>query len=211
MRDTQTRRNRALGLVEKTILGIIAGASAAIGIVEIVFLVGRIARLAGDDRLVVAGIPVVDTAAPSLLEASARVVAAQYETVALTVDGLPPTVRAYLIAAAVLTSLLVVGICAAVAWLCLRVFIGRPFVASATWGIGIVSILVILASLGTSLFTGIAHAEIARFLGLGAEEGIMALAVAVDLAPLGWGLALAVVAGAFELGQRLQRDSDGLV
>ena len=33
----------------------------------------------------------------------------------------------------------------------------------------------------------------------------------VDLAPLAWGFALAVVAAAFEIGQRLQRETEGLV
>jgi hypothetical protein len=43
------------------------------------------------------------------------------------------------------------------------------------------------------------------------SAGLPGFEMTVDLAPLGWGFALAVVAGAFEIGQRLQRDTEGLV
>ena len=49
------------------------------------------------------------------------------------------------------------------------------------------------------LFEGIANAELVRFLGDGVlaadgAEGLPALAVSIDFAPIGWGLALGVVA-----------------
>jgi len=206
-----SRSRRALALIEKTTLGAIAGAAAALGMVEIVLLAGRIIRLATNQRNTVEGVPAVNASAPELVSAAPDIAAAQYETIALTVDGLPPTVRAYLIAATVLASLLTIGICAAVAWLCFRVFVGRPFVTSATWGVGIVAILVFLAGPVSSTLTSIAQAETLTFLGLGDEEGLIAFSWTVDLAPLGWALALTIVAAAFEIGQRMQRDTEGLV
>jgi hypothetical protein len=207
----QTRQSRALGLIEKTILGFIAGAAAAIGIVDVVMLVGRVIRLATEQAITLTGVPLVEADAVSVREAASSVVAAHYETVAITVDGAPPAVRGYLIAAAILGTLVSIGICVVLAWLCLRVFVGRPFVTSATWGIGLVAILVILGGLGSSLASSIANAEAIEFLALDSSQGLMAFEVSIDLAPLGWGLALAVVAGAFEIGQRMQRDTTGLV
>lgn len=200
----------AMRIVEKTILGFIAGAAAAIAIVETVLLIQRVIGLASSSPTLVQGMRVTDVDAPGILAASPQLASAQVESVALTIDDLAATPRGYLIVAAILGSLLTIGVCAVVAWLCLRVFVGRPFVRSATWGIGAVAILVILGGIGSSFFGAIAHAEIARDLGL-TGAGLPALELVIDLSPFGWGLALAVVAGAFELGQRMQRDTEGLV
>lgn len=208
----QTRGNRALGLLEKTILGVIAGGAAAIGVVEIVLLVGRVADLASNGSTVLGAVPVTDARASGITEATPLVSAANYETVALTIEGLPGAARGYLIAAVILGTLVSIGISAAVVWLCLRVFVNRPFVRSATWAIGAVAILVVIGGLGSPLFTGIARAEAIGYVGLGAAQGLSAdFAATVDLAPIGWALALIVVAAAFELGQRMQRDTERLV
>lgn len=205
--DLQTHAHRTLGLVEKTILGFIAGAAAAIGVVETVFLVQRIVGLVADETTTLPGVPLLGPL-PADLGAAPALVSAEYDTVTLVVDGLPAGARAALVAAAVLGSLLTVGICAVVAWLCLRVFVGRPFVRSATWGIGIVSILIVLVTLARPTLLGVAHAEAAALTGLDALPDFL---VAFDPTPLGWAFALAVVGGAFELGQRFQRDSEALI
>ena len=206
----QTRRVRALGLIEKVILGIIAGAAAAIGVVEVVLTVGRVVGTLADRVVTVTGVQLAETAAPAFTEASTAVVTADYDSVTLAIEGLPANIRALLVAAVVLGAIVTIGVCAAVAWLCLRVFLGRPFVTSATWGIGIVAILIIIGQLGSAVLTSMANAEIAIFLGKAGDQLPVFLAV-VNLAPLGWGLALAVVAAAFEIGQRLQRETEGLV
>jgi hypothetical protein len=126
----------------------------------------------------------------------------------LVVTELPDAAVAALIAAAVLTSLLTIGTCVAVGWLCVRVFIGRPFVRSATLGISVVAILVLLAGLGTPMLRGIANTEAVEHAGF---EGLALLLYEVDFAPLGAAFALIVVAAAFEIGQRLQRETQGLV
>lgn len=197
---SSTRARRAAGLAEKTILGVIAGAAAAIGVLELVFLVQRIAAAASG--------PVTLTGVPLAAAQDAGIPGATFDTVTLTVDDLSGGGRAALIGALLVSSLLTVGICAVVAWLCLRVFVGRPFVRSATWGIGVVAILVIAAALGAPALHGVANAEAAAVLD---SEALPVFLVAIDPAPIGWGFALAVVAGAFELGQRLQRDAEGLV
>ena len=197
---------RVLGLAEKLILGFIAGCAAAIGVLETVFLVGRIAAVATSDPTSISGVRLAD-AVPADLGGSAALVSAEYDTVTIVVEGLSGGARGALIAATVLTSLLTIGICAVLVWLCLRVFVGKPFVRSATWGIGGVAILVLLAGLGAPFLRGIASTEAVNEVG---ADGALLIAE-LDLAPLGWAFALIVVSAAFEIGQRLQRETAGLV
>lgn len=204
--ELQTRARRTLGLIEKTILGVIAGAAAAIGIVDLVLLVQRIVDLVTPGPTTLLGVHLAEPLTPEF--ASPEVSGAVTSTVDLTVTTLPSGAVVALVAAAIVTSLLTIGICAVVAWLCLRVFLGKPFVRSATWGIGVAAILVLLGGLGGPLLTGIAYAETALRLEI---DELAPFLVTLDLAPLGWTFALAVIAGAFEIGQRLQRENEGLV
>lgn len=200
MAGTSGRAARAAGLAEKTILGFIAGAAAAVGVVSIVALVLRVvAVLSGP--VTVAGVP---TSEPI----DAGFGGATFDHVSITTDTLSDDGRLYLIAAAALSCLLALGICAVVAVLCVRIFLGRPFGPVITWGIAVVAILVFLAGLGVPTLEGMAAQQLAIQLDL---DQLPVFLVQVDLAPLAWGFALAVVAAAFEIGQRLQRETEGLV
>jgi hypothetical protein len=203
---TVTRTTRALGIAEKLILGFIAGCAVAIAVLETVFLLGRIAALATSDPTSISGVRLAD-AVPADVGGSAALVSAEYDTVTVVISGLSDGARGALIAAAVLTSLLTIGICTVLVWLCLRVFVGKPFVRSATWGIGSVAILVLLGGLGAPFLRGIASTEAVNQV---AADGAL-LVAELDLAPLGWAFALIVVAAAFEIGQRMQRDTESLV
>ncbi|MGM7698791.1 hypothetical protein [Microbacterium sp. A84] len=203
-----TAANRRMKQIEKVVLGVVAGAAAAIGIVDIVALTMRVIALATDEAIVVNGIPLMDFPAEQISEASAQVTSAAFETLTLTATGLSGSIRGLLITASILTALVAIGICAVVAWLCVRVLVGRPFVRSATWGIGIVAILVVAGGLLGPLFESLANAEIVMTLDI---TGLPVFLAVLDLSPLGWGMALAVVAGAFEIGQRMQQDTKGLV
>ena len=198
--STATRSRRAIGMLEKGILGTIAGAAAAIGVVELVLLVGRVVGLTSG--------PVTLSNVPTSAPLDAGFAGATFEAVSLTVADLSAGGRAFLMGSAALSSLLAIGICAMVVWLCVRVFLGKPFGPVATWGIGGVSILVIACGLGSPLLAGMAAQRATLDLGLAQLPTFL---VEVDLAPLGWGMALAVVAAAFEIGQRMQRETDGLV
>jgi len=203
---TTAKARRALGLAEKTVLGFVAGAASAIAVVDLVFLVLRIADLVTPGPTTLLGAQLNEPLEPAFDAPSVLAVTAG--TVDVTVESLPGGAVAALVGAVVVRSLLTIGICVVVAWLCVRVFLGKPFVRSATWGIGLVAILVLLAGLGGPLLTGIAHAEAAASLGI---DELAPFMVEIDPAPLGWTFALAIVAGAFEIGQRLQRDTEGLV
>lgn len=202
----QTRTHRALGLAEKTILGVIAGGAAAIAVIDLVLLVQRIVDLVTPGATVLPEATLAQPLEPTF--GAPEVTGAVAPTVDLTVGALPGGAIVALVAAAILTSLLTIGICLVVAWLCLRVFLGKPFERSATWGIGAAAILVLLGGLGGPLLTAIAYAETASAFDITELAPFM---VEIDLSPLGWTFALAVVAGAFELGQRMQRDTESLV
>jgi uncharacterized protein YhhL (DUF1145 family) len=198
---------RALSPFEKAILWLIAAVAAVLGVVNVLFLIGRIATLASAGPTELPNVPLADPA-PAALGGSSAIVSATYESVTLVVADLPSIARVALIAEAVVTTLLAIGICAAVVWLCVRVFMGRPFARPAATGISVIALLVIVAGLGGPFLRGIANTEAVAHAGY---DGLALLLFQVDFAPLGWAFALIVVAAAFEIGQRLQRDNDGLV
>ncbi|MCJ1709540.1 hypothetical protein [Microbacterium sp. VKM Ac-2923] len=133
---------------------------------------------------------------------------ATFDAVSLTLQDPSPGVRWFLVASALLSSLLIVAVSLIVAWLSFRLLRERPFGRVATWGAGTVAILVFLCGLGGPVLDGMAAQRAVLQLGV---EQLPTFLVEVDLAPVGWGLALAVVAAVFEIGQRMQRDADGLV
>lgn len=201
---------RAATLTEKTALGVIAGAAGAIAVVDIVGIGIRSGYLLGTPAITVPGLPLDAVDAPAAMSASDAVTAAEYDTVTITAEGLTLSPRLLLSVADALAVLGPVALCVVVAWLCVRLFAGRPFGTSATWGIGGAAIAVMTGGLLSQAVHANAVSEIVLELGL-ESAGLPTFEMTVDLAPLGWGFALAVIAGAFEIGQRLQRDTEGLV
>lgn len=201
--------NRAATLVEKIVLGFIAGAAAAIAVVDLIGAGIRSAVLMASEAITIPSMPLRSVDAKAVLAVPA-VSDAHYDTVTITAEGLSLSPRLLLAIADGLAILGPVALCIAVAWLCLRLFIGRPFGTAATWGIGAAAIAVMLGGLLSQAVRANAFSEVSQELGL-VSAGVPTFEMSIDLAPLGWGLALAVVAGAFEIGQRLQRDTEGLV
>ncbi len=201
---------RAATLTEKTVLGVIAGAAGAIAVVDIVASGIRSGYLLTSPSIVVPSMPLAAVDAPAALSASPAVTAAEYDTVTITAEGLSFSPRLLLSMADNLAVLGPVALCVVVAWLCVRLFVGRPFGTAATWGIGAAAIAVMAGGLFSQAVRANAFSEIVYELGL-ESAGVPLFEMTVDLAPLGWGFALVVVAGAFEIGQRLQRDTEGLV
>lgn len=167
------------------------------------------------------GVPLANGAAVSFLEEQPDVVGARYETAWMEIAAPPGQVRWLTVAALVLGAMLGIGISVVIAVLARRVREGRPFARSATLAVGTAAILVLISGVIAPLIGAIGEAELVRFLGddvVGAardtgfgREGLYLFGVAIDLTPFGWALALAVVAAAFEMGQRMQRDTEGLV
>jgi len=103
---------------------------------------------------------------------------------------------------------------AAIGVICFQLLRGEPFarVASRTLFVSAIVVLVagIAADLTTAIGTGLAVAEVLPIDGLSSSIEPR-FTLTVQLWPFGAALALAALAGVFRYGERLQRDTAGLV
>lgn len=207
---------------ERVVLRIIAGGALLVAALALVGAVFGTVSLATDERVAVPGMLIGNAETPEFTEKSGAIVEARYESVGIEVTGLSGEARAWLVTEHLSAALLTVGLGLVVAWVATRLAAGRPFVRSATIALGVAAILVTASGLLEQAAAAIARAEVVDFLGSRditaggtpdnpSYEGFVGFGLNLDLAPLAWGMALIVVAGAFELGQRLQRDTEGLV
>lgn len=174
------------------------------------------------DPTVVRGFGIGNSAVPTFAGKSGAIVDAGYETAWLSISGLPVETRWLMYAETALPALAVVVISVAVFWLSILLLRGRPFVRSLTRLVGVTALVVMVAGIGAQVFASAARASVVEFLDAqvitagsnmtdSSYEGLSYWTLNLDLAPVGWALSLALVAAAFELGQRLQRDTEGLV
>lgn len=153
-----------------------------------------------------------DTALPP--EASggtARIVDGTFETAFVTLSNLTPLTN-FLIAlgtvAGILTTIIV---STAVALLCWKLLKRRPFDRSLSWmAYAVGSVLMVGTILGQG-FGGLGRMMAASELNRDGLNGFWPLTTPLDFAPAFVGIAVLMVAAAFEAGRRLQRDTEGLV
>ena len=216
---TNTRRTW-LTTANDRALRVITWGAIVFGSVGLVVLIGRTIYLLNDPTVEVFGFQLANGAAPAFATDLPSVVGARYETAALIVENLPVGARWLLVGEAAFDSFLGIGMCVIVFLLGMRLLEERPFVRSVTWAIFAAAALVMVTGVFGPFLGALAHAEIASFLGddaiargVGASgtEGLYPLVMNIDLSPFGWGLGLGLIAGAFEIGQRMQRDTEGLV
>lgn len=219
-----TRRRSArptLSRVETWSVGLIGSGSLLVflGAVSTLFVATSVFS---SDPSVVRGFGLGNAEVPAFTEKSDSIVDAGYETVWLSVSDLPMSTRWLMYAETALPALAVMAISVAVFWLSIMLLRGRPFVRSLTHVAGGAAIIVMVAGVGAQVFASAARASVVEYLNpqvitAGGNqtdpsyEGVSYWALNLDLAPVGWALGLALVAAAFELGQRLQKDTEGLV
>jgi len=203
------RVTRTLQVAEKAVLGFMLVSSAAVALIAIVAVIARVITTMTAETLTVAAMSLENPAAEAIAEAPS-VTAASFDSASVTVSGLSTSPRMLLAMADALGTVGMICLCLVVAWLCVCLFAGRPFTKTATWGIGGAAIAVMAGGLLSQAVRANAHFEVVYELDLEAV-GLSSFAMSIDLAPLGWGLALAVIAGAFEIGQRMQHDTERLV
>ena len=151
---------------------------------------------------------------PDDLMAIAQIEHASATAVDVTITDAPASVTAWLLSADLLPILLVLIVCAAAIWLAVGLLQGRPFSRRFPIALIVVASAVMVCGMFTQLAASIGRAEAASFLNAGAaagQEPFLAFSIAVDLSPLGWGLVIGLLAGAFSIGRRMQRETEGLV
>lgn len=210
-RPVMSRGDRvALGATAAVAVLVAAGAAVG-GVMSVV-------QALGDDPLTINGFPLVNAGTPGLTEPVEQVTAAWYDSATLSVTGLPGGARWLFAAQSAVTALAVVGVSLSLLWLALRVLRTRPFGRSVTAALVASAVLVIVGGTAAQLLEAAGRAAVVDHLGpavtAGAgesAESLLPFGLSLDLAPVGVGLALAVIALAFQIGARLQRDTEGLV
>lgn len=149
--------------------------------------------------------------APATDPGTAKIVSGEYETASVFVSHLTAGTVALAVTASIANTLTQAAVAVLVAILAWRVLRRRMFRRSlsyaATFAGGILLIGGLIAQGAGGLATGVAASEING----GTGRGLWPMAGRFDLTFLGVGLALLLVGLAFEYGERLQRDTEGLV
>lgn len=142
---------------------------------------------------------------------SAALVSGTFASADVTLRGVSFAARALLGGGTLINGLMYAVLAAAVVYLCVNLWRGRPFSRSATWLFATASIALLAGGiLGQGLITT-GQFLIAGELNSDPVGSVFPMASTGTLFPVFAGIGLGVIAAAFEFGQRLQRDTDGLV
>lgn len=142
------------------------------------------------------------------------ITAASYASADVTFTSLPAGVSWMLLLEQVLPALATIGVCIVAWWLGVSLMRARPFRPAMSSAIGAAACLVLAGGVFGQLFGAIGRAMLVDDLAADSPEVtdvFWTLLVELDLAPVGWGFALALVAASFAIGARLQRETELLV
>ena len=138
-----------------------------------------------------------------------RVLSGQFTQASASIADLGLAPRALHAAGSGILALTAVTVAVALAYLCWKLYKRQPFIAATTRTIQVAATALLVggfagpALLGFSAWTAIDQ--------LGLDQDLVPLSLQINLIPVAAGVALAIVATAFQLGERLQRDTEGLV
>jgi hypothetical protein len=189
----------------------ILGGSAVYALVVLASGIVRLAHQAVSQTWT--GSLIVERALPTEADAgTATLIAGSYESATVTLGDLSGWAFGLLTTSLVITVITSATVALSFVYLSWRLLRAEPFKKSLTFTFitaGAALIIGSLVSLGVeALGRMIAVSEL---LGDDKTTGFWPMAVTGDLAPIGFGFALLVVACAFEYGERLTRQTDGLV
>jgi hypothetical protein len=137
----------------------------------------------------------------------------QSNEVVVTASGFSSTVVNLTIAQHVLAALLYLSIAVVAIELGRRLWRGRPFFRSVTIALQVLAIVLIVAGTGLEVLGNLTTSLAQEELTGGSPDTPLGMTWGWTFIG-GWffaGIALALVAGAFQMGERLQRDTEGLV
>lgn len=192
-------------------LGLIATGAVSIAIAALVAVIRGAFEVFGAN--VPVRMPLTGDGAGAL-EGVPGIRSASYSHADVVFDALPGGARWMLLLEGALPALATVGVCAVAWWLGVSLIRGRPFRTTMSTTIGIAACLVAAGGLFGQVAGAVARAMIVDGTAAGDPsiyDAFSAFQLELDLAPLGWGFALALIAMAFAAGTRLQRDTEGLV
>lgn len=125
----------------------------------------------------------------------------------ITVAGAPGGVRALLASSVALDTVAHLAVVFGVIMLCVSLLRGRPFMPVMVRTLVITSFALVISGMLSTGLLAFANMEIAHLLDLPGFP----MAGTLDFTAAFIGLALALVAAVFTIGERLQRDTEGLV
>lgn len=209
MKFRTTVRPTILDRSDVFVLWLFAVLAALVGVLSLISVVPAIVELFGDD------LPVTLSAAMTVptdaATGSATILSGTFDRADLVVSGIDVGPRVALAGSMAATAVMTAVVAASIVAMCRAVLLGRPFVRSATWLVATASITLIAGSLiGAGLDT-VAMFSIVAALNPDPMDAVFPFMSEYDFGPLLIGLVLAVVATAFQLGQKMQRDTEGLV
>ncbi|WP_426188095.1 hypothetical protein [Microbacterium sp. TWP3-1-2b2] len=197
-------------LSEAVALGLVATGAVSIGVASVFGAVGAGIEIFGSP--VPVSLPVDGAQMASLSDADG-IAAAEYTQSVVSFESLDAGTRWLLLAEAALPALATVIVCASLWWLGLSLIRQRAFRRSMVPMLATAALALIVTGMTGPLFGAIARAQVVEQLAAsGADtEGFWMFLYELNPASIGWGIALALVGTAFEVGQRLQRETEGLV
>lgn len=162
-----------------------------------------------------------------LLGPTAHVLSGGFTDAAVSVSGLDVAARSWLAASSLLQGATIAILAITVATLCSTVLKGQPFRPTLTRGIRVTAFAIMFGGIGWQLCSGIGRSLAAQqVLRLNSAEFTNKIDFdlatitgfpspgfdgSIDLWPIWAGLAFFALAAAFRYGERLQRDTEGLV
>lgn len=211
----------ALTRTESWVTSIIGGGAMLTAVLCLLGAWGNASWIFGVEPFSVDGMRYSGVTSPEVLGGVGHVAASGYESVWAEVIGLPAGARWLFYAELVLPLLSTFAIAVVVAWLAFTVVRERPFARALPIGIGVAAVAIMVGGLGSQFAGALARSAVIDYLGVDqlvkdsgpgpATESFSYFSVEVDLAPIGWALGLLLVAAAFQIGARLQRETDLLV
>ena len=200
----------------------ITGGALIFAVIALVAFIMRAVHLLTAKTLEVGPLGLINAQTPPFAADSAAIVSAHYDSATVMIEGLPSGVRWLVLSQAAADALLTIGLCIIVFWLGMKLIAQRPFARSAAMAIFAAAMLIMVVGVFSPFLGSIANAEAVQFLGDGVlsgssdsaqagGEGLQLFGFSFDLSPIAWSFALALVSSAFFIGERMQRDTDGLV
>ncbi|WP_426990342.1 hypothetical protein [Pseudarthrobacter sp. Y6] len=136
---------------------------------------------------------------------------ARFTAMEATIPALPLGEAALLAWASVLFQVSVLAVAALLFLLALRLRGENLFTPASAWIVGSCGVVLALAASAGQVLDAIARAGVARLIAANGQTDGVILAADFNFAPLLAGIVLVLIAGVFQFGRRLQKDTEGLV